>query len=273
MLVLIVTALTGPVIQADVGNPNAPLFDAHIHYNQDVRESIPPDDAISRLQRAGIAKAFVSSTPTEATEALYALAPDRIIPVLRPYRSYADRRTWHSDPSLIARLEQQLSVIPYRGIGEFHVFGEDASTAEMVAMARLAAKHRLFLHAHADEDAIVRLLRQGPGLTVIWAHAGFDVPLETLAALLRLHPNLIIELSYRTDIAPDGRLVSAWRRLFVDMPDRFLFGSDTHVGGRWLALNDLAEQARGWLAQLPPEVARKIAFDNAARLAEPAPRR
>jgi len=254
---------------ASVGNNEAarPLFDAHIHYNRDFRERIPPAEVISRLDRAGIARAFVSSTPTDGTVALYRLAPGRIVPLLRPYRAYADRGTWHSDPTLIARLKEQLTAVPYRGIGEFHVFGEDASTAEMLELIELAVEHDLFLHAHTDEAAIVRLLQQAPQLTVIWAHAGFDVPLETLESLLDRYPQLIIELSYRTDIAPGGRLTEAWRTLFVAHPQRFLFGSDTHVGGRWLELEALAEAGRGWLAQLPPDVAEQIAYRNADRLA------
>jgi hypothetical protein len=251
----------------DQGAASRPLFDAHIHYNQDFRERIPPDDVIARLDRAGIARAFVSSTPTDGTVALYRLAPERIVPLLRPYRSYADRRTWHSDPMLIERLEQRLAAIPYRGIGEFHVFGEDASSAVMRELIALASDRRLFLHAHTDEDAIVRLLEQAPQLTVIWAHAGFDVPLETLDALLERYPHLMIELSYRTDIAPGGRLATAWRELFLAYPDRFLFGSDTHVGGRWLELEALAAEGRDWLGQLPPDVAEDIAYRNAQRLA------
>jgi hypothetical protein len=263
----ILMSLPAAASSVDDGAASRPLFDAHIHYNRDFRERIPPDDVIARLDRAGIARAFVSSTPTDGTVALYRLAPGRIVPLLRPYRSYADRRSWHSDPTLIARLNEQLTVIPYRGIGEFHVFGEDASSDVMKELIAWAADRDLFLHAHTDEDAIVRLLEQAPQLTVIWAHAGFDVPLETLEALLDRHPHLMIELSYRTDIAPGGQLASAWRELFLAYPDRFLFGSDTHVGGRWLELEALAAEGRDWLAQLPPDVAGNIAYRNAERLA------
>ena len=51
----------------------------------------------------------------------------------------------------------------------------------MAAMIRMAIERGLFLHAHADRDAIERLLAQADGLTVIWAHAGFDVPTTELA--------------------------------------------------------------------------------------------
>jgi hypothetical protein len=255
------------VAQADADAPEPALFETHIHYNADVWDAIPPADAIGRLDRAGFAYAFVSSTPTEGTERLHALAPERIVPLLRPYREYADRRDWFADPELVARLEGHLAGFPYRGIGEFHVFGADASTPVMQDLYALASERGLFLHAHADTDAIVRILAHAPGLPVVWAHAGFDVPTDTLGALLATHTNLLIELSYRSDIAPGGDLAEAWRRLFTAYPDRFLVGMDTHAGGRWVELDSLAAEARAWLAQLPADVAEKIGFGNAARLA------
>lgn len=254
-------------VRADDTAPTAPLFETHIHYNEDVWDAIPPADAIARLDRAGIRHAFVSSTPTDGTERLHALAPDRIVPLLRPYRRYADRRDWFEDPELVARLEARLDRFPYRGIGEFHVFGNDASTPVMQRLYDLAGERGLFLHAHADTDAIVRILAHAPALTVIWAHAGFDVPTDTLGALLATHPNLLIELSYRSDIAPGGELAGDWRRLFTAHPDRFLVGMDTHVGGRWAELDTLVAETRGWLDQLPDDVAQQIRFANAARLA------
>jgi hypothetical protein len=41
---------------------------------------------------------------------------------------------------------------------------------------------------------------------------------------------------------------------------------DTYTPGRWVELPELAAEARGWLQQLPQEVAQAIAYGNAARL-------
>lgn len=259
-------ALYGVTVQADPHQRDTSLFDGHIHYNRDVWESIPPENAIERLRTAGVEHALVSSTPTEGTERLFARDPQRIIPLLRPYSSPAERRSWFADPELLPRLRGHLSAFPYIGIGEFHVFGADASTPVMVEMIDLAVERGLFLHAHADTDAIDRILEHAPDLTVIWAHAGFDVPVARLAELLARHPKLLIELSYRDDVAPLGTLAQDWRRLFIDWPDRFLVGMDTHIASRWYELGKLANEARGWLAQLPPGVAERIAFQNAADL-------
>jgi len=268
IVVLATLALYAAIIQAAPHQGVVPLFDAHIHYNQDVSDVIAPGNAIERLRAAGIERAFVSSTPTEGTERLFAHDPARIVPLLRPYRSSADRRTWFEDPELVAHLRKHLDIIPYRGIGEFHVFGANASTPVMAEMIDLAVERGLFLHAHADEDAIVRIVERAPDLTVIWAHAGFDVPVTTLAELIARYPRLLIELSFRNDIAPAGKLSNDWRQLFVDQPDRFLVGMDTYIASRWAELGELADEARSWLAQLPPDVADRIAFQNAAELSK-----
>ena len=43
-------------------------------------------------------------------------------------------------------------------------------------------------------------------------------------------------------------------------------GSDTWIPSRWERYQDIIEFDRGWLSQLPPEVAQQIAYNNAVRL-------
>ncbi len=242
------------------------LFDAHAHYNADVWPMLSPQQAIARLDRAGIARAVVSSTPTQGTERLHGAAPDRVTPLLRPYRSEADRGTWFKDPETLKRLRQQLARFPYRGIGEFHLFSEQADTPVIKGLLEIARQHELILLAHCDTQAIESLAIQAPDLDIVWAHAGFDVPLATLSAMLERHPRLYLELSFREGIVDSGGLSPAWRDLFVRHSDRFMIGLDTYTPGRWRSLDELAAQARSWLQALPPEIGRAIAFDNAAGL-------
>jgi predicted TIM-barrel fold metal-dependent hydrolase len=85
--------------------------------------------------------------------------------------------------------------------------------------------------------------------------------------LLERSPNLWAELSYRLEeVAPGGRLAAAWRGLFLRFPDRFLYGSDTWTPSRWPELPRIADSARNWLKELPPEVAEGIARRNAEAL-------
>ena len=50
------------------------------------------------------------------------------------------------------------------------------------------------------------------------------------------------------------------------MPERFLVGSDTWTNGRWDDYERLMQEARRWPAGLPPQAARRIAWDNGAAL-------
>ncbi len=56
------------------------------------------------------------------------------------------------------------------------------------------------------------------------------------------------------------------RSLFERFPDRFLVGSDTWVNERWASYGEIMAGYRNWLAQLPPDVAAKIAHGNAREI-------
>ena len=134
-----------------------PLVDTHIHYSHDAWHATPPAEAVKVLRAAGLRKAFVSSSSDEGTQMLRAEAPDLVVPVLRPYRRRGELSSWLRDESIIAHLEDRLGRFQYAGIGEFHVFSEDAELPVFRKVVELAMAHRLFLHAHSDEDAVRRI--------------------------------------------------------------------------------------------------------------------
>ncbi|MDH3899792.1 MAG: amidohydrolase [Gammaproteobacteria bacterium] len=251
---------------ATIAETRLPVFDAHLHYSEDVHAMIPPEQALEMLSEAGILRAVVSSTPGPAAEVLYRLAPERVVPFLRPYFTRAQRYTWFRDPELPALLRAQLDRIPYRGIGEFHVSGTNADSDVVRAVIRIAQQRQLVLHAHTDLEGLEFILAETGGTTVIWAHAGFDVPVTTLRRLLDQKPRLLLELSYREGITEAGQLTPVWRQFFSDYPRRFLVGTDTYNPTRWAEITDLAAEARHWLAQLPAGIADQIAYGNADRL-------
>src|SRR5687767_13005105 len=78
-----------------------PIFDAHIHYSHDAWQSVPPQEAIAILRKAGVRRALVSSSGDDGQQKLYALAPELILPSLRPDRSRGDIATWVRDQSVI----------------------------------------------------------------------------------------------------------------------------------------------------------------------------
>lgn len=242
------------------------LFDGHVHYSSDVWEALPPQRALVLLSESGITRALVSATPGEGAERLYRAAPDRVVPFLRPYAKREHRYTWSTDAAVLEYLREQLTRIPYRGIGEFHLIGENVHNPVVGDVVALAVERGLALHAHIDLAGIQVLLAQAQGIPVIWAHGGFDVPEASLRDLLARHDQLYIELSFREGITEDGKLTPVWYQLLTDFPDRFMVGTDTYTPRRWMELPELAAQARGWLEQLPEGVAQAVAHGNAARL-------
>ena len=265
ILILLLVSLFAPAatVAADAA---LEIFDGHIHYNSDVWDKLPPQRALELLSEAGITRALVSATPGDGAERLYRQAPDRIVPFLRPYATREHRYTWFKDTAIPGYVRQQLARIPYRGIGEFHVPGEAVGNPVVRDVVALAVVRDLALHAHTDLVGIQALLEQAPDIPVIWAHGGFDVPETILRDLLVKHPHLYIELSFRQGLTGDGKLTAVWYELLTDFPARFLAGMDTYSPTRWVELPELAAEARGWLRQLPGDVAQDIAFGNAARL-------
>ncbi len=263
--------LSAAVVAPAVPAGDLPIVDTHLHYSSNSWGGYPPEAILALLDRAGIARAFVSSTPDEGTVRLYERAPARIVPVLRPYRQPGELETWSRDPTVPAYLEQRLARPIYRGIGEFHLSGAEAVSPVVRQVAGLAARRGLFLHCHCDVAAIEALAGAAPGVRLLWAHAGMSAGAAEVERLLARLPALSVELALRSDVAPGGQLDPAWRALFVRRPDRFMVGTDTWVPSRWESLVATAAETRAWLGQLPPEIARRLASENADRLAGPAP--
>jgi hypothetical protein len=238
-----------------------PIFDAHLHYSHDTRDVLPPKTAIEIMRKAGVRRALVSSSNDDGTQALYSEAPDMVIPELRPYRVRSDISTWVRDESVIPYVEGRLKRYRYVAIGEFHVFGSDADLPVVRRMVQLAREYKIFIHIHSDADAVERVFMQDPAARVLWAHAGFDSPGRVREMLLR-HKNLWCDLAWRTDHAPEGKLNPEWRPVFIELPDRFMVGTDTPSPQRWHFIEEHARLARLWLSELPPKVAERIAWRN-----------
>lgn len=238
-----------------------PLFDAHIHYSHDAWELVPPKQAIAILRRAGLRGAMVSSSNDDGNQMLAREAPDLIVPVLRPYRTRADTGSWVREDAIARYMEERLSRHRYAGVGEFHLFGEDADLPVPRRMVAMARERGLLLHAHSDADAIERLFRQWPQARVLWAHSGFDRP-ERVREVLRRHPRLWCDLAYRSDQASGSQVDPAWKDAFAEFPQRFMVGTDTFTPERWHYIGSHASYSRAWLSSLPRELALNIAWRN-----------
>jgi predicted TIM-barrel fold metal-dependent hydrolase len=281
-LSLALSSLAGPARAQPAPPPVAyagPIFDAHLHYNEEAVEPHPIADVLARMQRSGVRAVIANSRPNDGTKALAAARePTRraaitVVPFVRLYRNRADYTGWHADPSIVEMVLRELAAGtdagPYRGLGEFHLYDSahaDGATARR--LMQLAEERGLVVLAHVDDAAVEKLLAHAPKARLIWAHTGIGgAPVERVRALLLRHPTLLGELSYRPGLTGEGgRLSAEWRALLGAMPERFLVGSDTWINARWDEYEPLMQQARRWLGDLPPAAARRIAWENGAAL-------
>ena len=129
---------------------------------------------------------------------------------------------------------------------------------------------------HGNIAALERLLNHNPRTKLIWAHAGSDnvgfrTP-EMSRKLLAAHPNLYMEIKYdpgfpgKDPPIVDGKLKPEWLKLYQDFPDRFIIGSDQHFDPPATVPLARAQQNALLLNQLPADLRKKVASENALRI-------
>ena len=245
-----------------------PIADVHVHYSHDSVELTPPERVIEIMREANLKLALVSSSDDNGTQLLSTLAPDLIIPGLRPYRRRGETGTWFNSEDNLQYVETLLQENRYATIGEFHLYGDTADLPIPRRIVELADAHNLVLHAHSDADAVERLLAQSPTIKVLWAHSGFDEPSD-IADMLSRHERLWADLAFRSDVGSGGTLSKDWQALFASHPDRMMLGTDTYTPERMHFIPLHAAEARTWLEALPGELAEKVAWKNAHDLLMP----
>jgi predicted TIM-barrel fold metal-dependent hydrolase len=249
-----------------------PVFDAHLHYNDDAVPAYSVGSAFELFRKNGVAAILANSRPNDGTRALYeawkktpALGV-QVVPFIRVYRDRSDYGTWQDNREILAMIVAEEKRGYYRGVGEFHVHGFAADTPVVKEIVDFTVARELVLHAHCDDVALEILYRHNPKARVIWAHTGFSLPLERVEELLKKYPALWGELSYRSGVAGEASPSPEWKALFQRHPARFLLGSDTWVNERWASYPQIMGTYRRLLGELPREVAERVAWRNAADL-------
>jgi hypothetical protein len=245
------------------------IFDAHLHYNWEPKPFYQLDEVLALFKKHRVTGILATSRPNTGTHALVDAKGDglQVVPFIRPYRVRPDIQTWFKDPIIFELVQEEFKRGYYRGIGEFHLSGQAADNEWVKKTVDFAVANDLYLHAHADDVAVEILMRHNPKSRIIWAHTGFGLSERRVAEMLAKYPKLWGELSYRSGITDGaGKLTAEWRGLFERFPDRFLLGSDTWVPERWASYGEIMAGYRGWLAQLPPDIAARIAHGNARTL-------
>jgi len=249
--------------------PTLKIFDAHLHYNQEPNPYYPLERVLDVFRRNNVAGILANSRPNKGTHQLVdAKAPGLwVVPFIRPYRTRDDVQNWSTDPAIYDLIEAEYKRGYFRGVGEFHIYGNTAQAPLVKQVVDFAAARNLYLLAHCDEAALLILLAHNRSAKIIWAHTGFSTPTGRVRELLETYPELMGELSYRGGISEGGgKLAAEWRELFARHSDRFLLGSDTWINERWFGYDTIMQTYRGWLAQLPEDQAKRIAYGNAERL-------
>ncbi|MBR1193980.1 amidohydrolase family protein [Bradyrhizobium sp. AUGA SZCCT0240] len=263
------TALAWNVGTRAVAAEPIEIFDAHLHYNWEPKPYYQLDEVLALFKKHRVTGILATSRPNSGTHALVDAKADglQVVPFIRPYRVRSDIQSWFGDPVIFDLVQDEFKRGYYRGIGEFHLSGKSAENEWVKKTVDFAVANDLYLHAHADDEAVEILMRHNPKARIIWAHTGFGLSTDRVTAMLSKYPKLWGELSYRSGITDGaGKLTAEWRTLFERYPDRFLLGSDTWVPERWASYGEIMASYRAWLAQLSPKIAEQIASGNAKAL-------
>lgn len=259
------------------------LFDTHLHYNLEAQTEHPLSDVLARMKNSGVKAIVANSRPNEGTKALATATTQTkaagvtVVPFVRLYRNRDDYNAWFKDETIydmvLTELANGTQAGAYKGIGELHLY-DSANANGIVAkkLMALADEKGLAVLAHVDDVAIDLLMANTPSkgqkTKLIWAHTGIGgASVARVRELMRRYPLLTGELSYRPGLTCEsGQLCPEWRALFLEMPTRFVLGSDTWINQRWQSYGALMQGYRVWLGELPKETADRIAWGNAATL-------
>lgn len=245
-----------------------PIFDAHVHYKEPAWGPFPVSTVVELFDRSGVAMALVSSTPDEGTIRLWAYAPRRVVPELRPYHGEWGSGNWQNAQDMAAYLENRLDSYPHKGIGEFHVHVAKSANRDLLAeVARMALERDIVIHIHSGPEPVDLMFELEPRLKIIWAHTGLGESTSTVWDTMSRHPNLWADTSLREWSIMDGdRIDPEWLRILTTFQDRLMVGSDTWVNGQWENYEGIIRDHRTYLNLLPREIAEKIAYRNAEQL-------
>jgi predicted TIM-barrel fold metal-dependent hydrolase len=179
-----------------------------------------------------------------------------------------------------------------KGIGEIHVNTTNSAPKEymrrrliadsplMQSLWGLSAKHNvpMMIHMEFDDDSaeeLQSLVESDRNGTMVLGHCGKNASSDQIRTLLEANDNVYCNLAFRgppqsyahnpNNIYDSCTLKPEWKNLIEDHPDRFMVGiDDTHS---WETFDKVAENIRsGLLANLRPDVAKKVAYKNAVKV-------
>ena len=267
-----------------------PVADVHVHFKWSQLEVTTAEQALGILDANNVQLAAVIGTPAKLALQLAARRPEIIVPLWSPYESGGDWAAWAHDTTVPDRARVALAGGRYKGIGELHLIGGFAPKADSAVINELldiAAQYRVPVMLHTEfsrADYLLRLCRSHPATRILWAHAGAILPPEAVDSVLKMCPNVWVELSARDPwrfvnnpiTNAEGKLLQDWGALLDRWPDRFMVGSDPvwpvdqmdrwdEADTGWQEYSRFIDFHQRWLAGLDPAMAVKIRLENAKR--------
>lgn len=275
------------------------LADMHFHAQQ----GLSPTEALRALDRVGVRWAGNGAQGNDDLWSPFVqAAPERFIPfagqgiIMAIIKNTGEASLTLKSPAImryLKLLEENVRAGKFKGIGELMINNVESRAPQVpeshysadsplvVRLVELAATYQVpvSIHMEADPDSVKeleRLLPMNRKATVIWAHCGTWADAALATRMMAEHPNLWCELSQRDDrrrgakarnlVITDSQRVlrTDWKALLEQRSDRFLVGTDVNEDfDRYQGVIDFF---RAVLAQLTPEAAKRIAYENARRL-------
>ncbi|MBI2295855.1 MAG: amidohydrolase family protein [Betaproteobacteria bacterium] len=265
------------------------MFDAHSHSAR----GLDLERVIARMDAAGVGKIVLFARRQGTDEevlGLHAKHPGRVVPAV----GFQNPGWLQQSARFVDEVEGKLASGRFRWMGELLLrhYGVPELRApdydippdsELLGkVLALSARYGVPLTIHheaepGDIEAFRRALRQAPQALVVWAHwCGRATP-EDARRFLGEFANLHCDLGashpgrrYGREKNPlvdeAERLQPAWRALIMAFPDRFLAAVDAVDPAHYDHYEAWVKGLRRVIAQLPPEVRGKLAFENAERL-------
>ena len=166
---LIAAVVLLSAVPAQAAEEPIEIFDAHLHYNWEPTPYYQVDEILALFKKHRVTGILATSRPNDGTHALMDSNADGlwIVPFIRPYRVRPDIQTWFNDPTIFDLVQDEFKRGYYRGIGEFHLSGKAAATDWVKKAVDFAVANDLYLHAHADDEAVEILMRHNGRAAVV----------------------------------------------------------------------------------------------------------
>lgn len=265
------------------------IFDTHSHS----AKGLNLENVIGQMEAAGVRKIVLlarrGGTDEEVLQ-LHVKYPERVVPTV----GFQNPRWLKQDPSFLDEVEAKLKsgrfrwmgelLLKHYGVSELQAPDYDISpnTDLFRGVLGLSARYSVPLTLHHEAEAgnieiFRRALRHNPDALVVWAHwCGRSTP-EVARSFLQQFPNLYCDLGasdksrrYGREKNPlvtrGGVLEPEWKAVIEAFPDRFLAAIDAVDPSHYGRYQAWVAEFKYALSGLPPEISRRVAFENAERL-------